>query len=83
MAEEEKRPIGFEGLVEEEEGESFTVKFSATDRSSPEHAQQEEINLIEKRALSPEEVEKVSSCAHGTLKYEFYFVFRLTFYFVV
>ena len=62
----EKRPLGFDALVEpgEEDGAGYTVKFSATDRESPEAAQ-EEINLIDRKGASPEQdaAEKVSKRA--------------------
>lgn len=58
----EKRPLGFDALAEgeDDEGEGYTVKFSSTDRESPE-AVQEEINLIEQsRDKNGEDAEKVS-----------------------
>lgn len=61
----EKRPLGFDALVdaEDEEGAGYTVKFSSTNRESPEAAQ-EEINLIERQGGSPDEdAEKVSQRA--------------------
>lgn len=62
----EKRPLGFDALVDagDEEGAGYTVKFSSTDRESPEAAQ-EEINLIDRQGGSPEEeaAEKVSQRA--------------------
>lgn len=62
----EKRPLGFDALVgseEEEEGGGYTVKFSSTERESPEAAQ-EEINLIEQGEHSDRDAaEKVSQRA--------------------